>query len=486
VNTHLSGGQVVGTHFVSSERKRRDLMRYLRFLIAPATLLYVGCASEVQTVGSPEEASWTAPDGGVRSLGTDGSTLDDSGPIETSDAMEPDPGPLPDSSAEQGGSLPDSVATSDLQGAAPDGTSFTCTPKKFVKCAGNLLLRCNATGDDLETEDCSPYTCNPVEKRCNTCHIGSQPTCSGDYLVSCSDAGLPVVSPCPLGCVAGQCSSCKDADKDGYGVGPGCNAADCDDASGAIHPGATESCNGKDDDCDGAIDEGFDQDKDGYLSCSGDCDDGDPAIHPGAVEVCDNVDNNCNGSKDEALTRSCYTGPTATAGVGTCKSGSQICSAGVWGPCNGSVGPAVETCDGKDNDCDGVTDEDVTVTYYGDSDGDGWGDPADPIDAGCDPPPEYIGNNKDCNDDDPDVNPAQTSFFKKPAKLSLSYDYNCDGVEEKQYTDVTDCDGACGDIAVSGWANKVPDCGEKGTWATCVLVASKCQPKGSVQTQACR
>ena len=43
---------------------------------------------------------------------------------------------------------------------------------------------------------------------------------------------------------------------------------DCADGSDAVHPGATEICNGKDDNCDGKIDEGFDQDNDGTPSCA--------------------------------------------------------------------------------------------------------------------------------------------------------------------------------------------------------------------------
>ena len=42
-----------------------------------------------------------------------------------------------------------------------------------------------------------------------------------------------------------------------------------------------------------------DNDHDGYTICGGDCDDSDPAVHPGAAEICDNKDNNCNGQIDE-------------------------------------------------------------------------------------------------------------------------------------------------------------------------------------------
>ena len=73
----------------------------------------------------------------------------------------------------------------------------------------------------------------------------------------------------------------------------------------AVNPAAAESCNLVDDNCDGIIDEGFDQDMDGFSSCAGDCDDSDPAVNPAATEgpvgdpTCsDSADNDCDGSTD--------------------------------------------------------------------------------------------------------------------------------------------------------------------------------------------
>ncbi len=105
----------------------------------------------------------------------------------------------------------------------------------------------------------------------------------------------------------------KDLDGDGYTDGMtqvSCSApagyvssaqpGDCDDSDASIHPGATELCNGIDDNCDGIIpaDE-QDNDGDGYRVCDGDCDDSDPAVNPGAAEVCNGIDDNCDGQIDE-------------------------------------------------------------------------------------------------------------------------------------------------------------------------------------------
>ncbi len=81
-------------------------------------------------------------------------------------------------------------------------------------------------------------------------------------------------------CSAGTCvPDTTDADHDGFTV-----VNDCDDKNADVHPGAIEACNGKDDNCDKQIDEGFDQDNDGYFQCAhtgkvADCNDHNAAIN---------------------------------------------------------------------------------------------------------------------------------------------------------------------------------------------------------------
>jgi len=101
----------------------------------------------------------------------------------------------------------------------------------------------------------------------------------------------------------------------------------------------------------------------GFVGVGGDCDDTKNVVHPGASEVCDGVDNNCVGGTDEGCactngaTRACYAGPSGTENVGACHGGTQTCAAGAWGNCIGQVVPIAEACNASDDDCDGATDD---------------------------------------------------------------------------------------------------------------------------------
>ncbi len=85
----------------------------------------------------------------------------------------------------------------------------------------------------------------------------------------------------------------SDLDQDGDAYTPYCG--DCDDEDETRSPIATEACDWIDQDCDGAVDEDFDADADGYGDCN-ECDDGDATVNPDAAEACDDAtDQDCDG-----------------------------------------------------------------------------------------------------------------------------------------------------------------------------------------------
>lgn len=184
----------------------------------------------------------------------------------------------------------------------------------------------------------------------------------------------------------------KDNDADGFGNAgaaiqacsqpPGyvANSTDCNDAKATIKPGATETCNGFDDDCDGSVDEGVkttfckDNDADGFgnsgittqacsqpagyvLNCT-DCNDSVSSIKPGGVESCNNIDDDCDGMKDEGNPgggQACNTGVPGVCAAGTtaCTGGSIVCNQ------NTQPSPGPDHCaDMLDTNCDGSTNED--------------------------------------------------------------------------------------------------------------------------------
>jgi subtilisin-like proprotein convertase family protein len=118
----------------------------------------------------------------------------------------------------------------------------------------------------------------------------------------------------------------------------------------------------------------------GYVANSTDCNDSNSAINPGATEVCDGVDNNCTGGIDDGVTTTFYRDLDGD-GYGAATPTVQACSVPVGyaatnTDCNDAsadVKPgAVEICDGVDQDCDGAFDD-----GFADVDGDTIGDCVD-------------------------------------------------------------------------------------------------------------
>ena len=184
--------------------------------------------------------------------------------------------------------------------------------------------------------------------------------------------------------------SCYSDSPDTMGVGQ-CRGGNrtCEDGRfsacvGEVTPIA-EACNGLDDDCDGDVDEDI-------LGVGVPCDTGDPGIcrngmieclpggldcvgakGPGAQpETCNGADDDCDGQIDEAdpatgfvcactpgMESPCYDGPPGTADRGECQAGVKVCedALGGYSECVEQIGPTPETCNGLDDDCDGVADD---------------------------------------------------------------------------------------------------------------------------------
>ena len=184
--------------------------------------------------------------------------------------------------------------------------------------------------------------------------------------------------------------NCMDGDGDGYGspLSPGCpgsDAPDCNDGDPDIYPGASQICDGKNNDCNDPswpavpADE-TDDDNDSFLKCEADCNDTDPTIYPEAPQICDAKNNDCSHpSWPELNGTNEYDDDTDTF---------TECS-GDCDDTNAAVYPgASQVCDGKNNDC---TDP-------------GW--PAIPADETDDDNDSFLKCEADCNDTDAAIYPG--------------------------------------------------------------------------------
>ena len=172
------------------------------------------------------------------------------------------------------------------------------------------------------------------------------------------------------------CGLQPDDDGDGYA-----NEVDCDDADAAVNPGASELCDGVDNDCDGVVDDG---NPEGGGACGKDVGICEPGVlvcgtvqgasalvcaggNSGeAVEQCDDVDRDCDGSPYNGLLLDGAPVGATCDGEGACGVGSVECSelkslTCSTNPDGSQAADTPEICDGLDNDCDGETDEDLSL-----------------------------------------------------------------------------------------------------------------------------
>ncbi len=176
----------------------------------------------------------------------------------------------------------------------------------------------------------------------------------------------------------------------------------------------------------------------GYAAQDGDCDDDDPERHPGADEHCDGVDEDCDGDIDnDPVDPDTWYADSDADGFGDPDNTVEACSlphgfvdeATDCDDSDATIHPdADEHCDGVDEDCNGVVDDDPLdpATWYEDSDGDGYGDP-DRFALACEALTGTVTDATDCDDADSTIHPGA--------------DEHCDGVDE-------DCDGDIDNDAV--------------------------------------
>ncbi len=369
------------------------------------------------------------------------------------------------------------VFNSYCSGATGIGSNYTLWQNLYYTCA-------DADLDGHGDESCGGDDCNDADV---TVHLGAAESCDGadDDCDGLIDEGVTL-------------PWFRDGDGDGYGdsatTSAACSAplgyvatsSDCDDRDAFVYPGATEQCDGVDDDCDGSIDEGVtstyyaDVDGDGYGDpassiddCSVpsgyatnelDCNDRNATAAPGLVEVCDSVDNDCDGTVDDGVTYTYYAdfdgdgyGNAAVTVTGCSAPSAYISDYTDCDDTNRSRSPGLtESCDGLDNDCDSLVDEGLLTTWYTDSDADGYGDIAASIEA-CTAPSGTVANYNDCDDSNSSRNPGLTeacdgldndcdSTIDEGLYATFYADRDADGYGDPT-TSVFDCAGPSGYVS---------------------------------------
>jgi hypothetical protein len=350
-------------------------------------------------------------------------------------------------------------------------TWYADTDMDSVGDAASTAPGCTApvgyVGDSTDCDDAvaptypgAPELCNGVDDDCD----GTiDPDSSTDALTWYADADGD-----SYGDAAATAVSCAEP------AGFLADKTDCDDTSAAVYPGATEYCNGVDDDCDGVVDPDSsldaltwyaDTDGDTYgdvstttLACSEpsgfvaddlDCNDADAAVNPAATEVCDagDVDEDCDGLSDDAdpsvdsstwfdwyvdADGDTYGDPAVW--VGSCEAPAGYISDNTdCDDTRAGVHPGgTEICEAlnDDEDCDGLADDDdpsanpaTMSTWYADGDGDSYGTGA--AVAACDVPAGHASTDTDCDDTDANINPGEAEICD-----ALDVDEDCDGLAD--------------------------------------------------------
>ena len=398
-----------------------------------------GDDARLEVDAGPADGSVT--DTGVVDAGIDGGAVD--GGIGDGRVVD---GAAADGSAVDAGLVDGEFGDAAVDGAAPDSS-------------GDAAVDTDGDGWFDDADNC-PEIANPEQNDADGDGVGD------------------LCDPCPEGGA--------DHDEDGDGVRV-CDG-DCDDETAAVAPGLEELCDGLDNDCDDEIDETFEvlgaPCSVGLGRCARDgllvCDESGEAVACDAVagtptdEICNFEDDDCDGAIDEHSDQCCVPGEVGSCGtdVGRCELGIKSCEGNAqWGRCVGAVGPAIEQCNGADDDCDGDVDEGVVnacgtcgepspeICNGADDDCDGLIDEDVLNDCGeCGPTPDEICNSRDDDCDgqvDEGVLNACGICGPVPSEICNGWDDDCDGTVDEG---VRNACGVCGPLPPEVCNGEDDDC----------------------------
>ncbi len=267
------------------------------------------------------------------------------------------------------------------------GTSSCQNGKVVDNCSPGAAAVSDVSCDGVD-DDCDGQVDEDFQTRTTSCGVGA---CQRSGEVTCA-AGVEQTS-CRSGSPASSDATCNGVDDDcdgsvdeefpttsltcGLGVCQASGLRSC--SAGTVHDDCTPTaalgpdttCDGRDDNCDGSVDEGFvpATTNCGVGACAArgvtSCAVGQvlDSCRPGAAAstdaTCNGVDDNCDGLVDEG-----YAPHVITCGAGACTAtGFSRCESGVENtsctPGQGATNDA--TCNGVDDDCDGRIDEDYVA-----------------------------------------------------------------------------------------------------------------------------
>ena len=286
----------------------------------------------------------------------------------------------------------DGVVDEDSPGVGADcltGQAGVCDAGTSACVRGQIV--CIGTLDPIEQAD-APEVCNALDDDCDgnldeddpgggfACVTDAAGVCARGTTVCRNGAVFcrADAAPSPEVCDARDNNCNGQVDEQNPGGGVACNTGllgvcapgvqRCRDGALACEASAqagADLCDGLDNDCDGRADEG---DPGGGERCDtgqrGACAAGTQRCTAGRLicrpdtpvveETCDGADNDCDGFTDESdprLDRVCDTGQ-----LGLCSTGINRCQGGLF-VCQPDIRPAPETCNLRDDDCDGTVDE---------------------------------------------------------------------------------------------------------------------------------